>query len=85
MQVAARRVDSEGPPRRAELLPGGKTERIAQQVANDVSGARVRQRKFPRAGIRTKGIRLRRPVEIARRPGEAIEVVLGAVVIVANG
>ena len=67
------------------MLPGGKTERVAEEVADDMSGAWVRQRKFPRASVRTEGIRLGSPVEIARRPGKAIEVVLGAVVIVANG
>jgi hypothetical protein len=85
MQIAARWIDAQRPLRGTELLPGGQTQRVAQEVADDVSGARVRQKKIPRAGVRTEGIRLGSPVEIARRPGKAIEVVLGAVVIVANG
>jgi hypothetical protein len=42
------------------------------------------QHTLRRTAVRPEGIRLRRPVQIAERLGEAVEMVLGAVVIVAN-
>jgi hypothetical protein len=44
-----------------------------------------RERNIQSAGKRSERFRLRRPVEIAERPGEPVEVMFGAVVILGDG
>ena len=82
----------------AELLPRRQAERVPQDVADrrwrtaiarmaDRRGASGRgvERVLRRAGERSKRIGLGRPVEITERPGEPVEVMLGAVVIGVDG
>src|SRR5215510_8547787 len=49
-----------------------------------MTGAGAEQRTLRRARVRPERVRLRRPVQITERPGEAVEMVLGAVVIIAR-
>jgi len=84
MEVAAGRIDAKRPSRRLELFPSREAQRVPQEIGQYVAGTRMRERKHRRATVRPEGIRLRRPVQITERPGEAVEMVLGAVVIVAN-
>jgi len=84
MEVAAGRIDAEGPSRAAELFPGRQAQRIPQEIGEQMAGAGSGQRTLRRAAVRPEGIRLRRPVQITDGPGEAIEMVLGAVVIIAR-
>ena len=53
-----------------------------QHIVGNVGGDDVTgEDNERRAAVTPKGIRLRRPVEIPCRPGEAVEVVLGGLVI----
>src|SRR5207249_6546050 len=79
VEIPARRVDAERPARGAELLPGRQPERMAQNVARDE--LRIADCGLRRIDKEPERVGLRRPIEIAERPGEAVEMVLGAVVI----
>ena len=84
VEVAAGRIDAKGPSRAAELLPGRQAQRIPQEIGEHMTGAGVGQRTLRRAAVRPERIRLRRPIQITERLGEAVEIVLGAVVIIAD-
>jgi hypothetical protein len=84
MEVAAGRIDAKGPPGAAELFPRRQAQGIPQEIGEQMAGAGSGQRTRRRATVRPEGIRLRRPVQITDGPGEAVEMVLGAVVIIAN-
>jgi hypothetical protein len=84
MEVAAGRIDAQGPSGAAELFPGRQAQRIPQEIGERMACAGSGQRTLRRAAVRPEGIRLRRPVQITERPGEAVEMVLGAVVIIAR-
>ena len=86
VKVAAVGIDAERPLRLSKPLPGGQSERVAQHVADDGDrrpGPR-RERQFRRTAKRSKGSRLRRPVQIAEGPGELVKVMLGVVVVAAD-
>jgi hypothetical protein len=92
MKVAARRVDAQRPSGLAKLFPRRQAERQPEERAEIARGWRGggsirtrRQRELAGAGERTERIGLRRPVEIPERSSEAVEMVLGAVVIGKDG
>src|SRR5439155_4132883 len=72
----------------AIFLPRRQTRRVTQQISDAARRRRgVRTRSegdFACAGKRSKRIRLRRPIEVAERPGKPVKVVLGAVVVLVD-
>src|SRR5206468_7889916 len=86
MEIAAGRAHPERPARSAKLLPRGEPERVPEDVADGrVNRARPReQRTLGRAVEMAERIGLRCPIEIPERSGEAIEMVLGPVVVASD-
>src|ERR1041385_1238790 len=82
MEIAAGRIDAQRPPRGPRLLPRGQAERVPEQFADIRTrrGGPRRKRNVASARERSEWIGLRRPVEIAERPRETVEMVFGAVV-----
>ena len=112
VEVAARRIHAQRPPRSAELLPRREPKRMPEHVAEcgrrqrrrrargieepvvrdgsrkivaDRRGRRRVQGKGRSPAVGAERVRLRRPVQISKRLGEPVEVMLRAVVVMLNG
>jgi hypothetical protein len=86
MEIAAGRVHAERPARSAKLFPRRQPERVSEDVADGrVNRTRPREQRALGCAVEmAERIGLRRPIEIAERPGEPIEMVLGTVVVGMN-